>query len=927
MAQFSDQRLIPIAATADDGSESENDDDPLITNPIANAIDQTFPAHDFVVYGRAPKGYPQLTGTPPTPTSRDDYVGEGSSEAGIFVHVPYEHIPNSLLREPHATRMPDLETFFDFGGTLELVTAADSPLVMRDIVISEIMWAIDRGIDNVAGSNGGLAVLNPDFDPSVARTDILPSPRGFGDNSMYIVINVPQLANQVIQWIELYNTTNAAITETLYFLFTPFVSAPTRDTVTFGGTTYKVLDSVDTLFAGRWKMPGKSGDRPNTAFVSAYRTIDYDTVEDGDLDRAAQVAGIPFGANPNSWQATPATGRRNTDLKIVAGNAVLELLSISTPGARHVTGIHVGRLQQSAVRSNIIVINEVRNDTSRANVDWVELKNISAGMQQLRDWELSIVRMDENAELVDLDIVDLPEYEIASGEILLLVNEDPSATPITAGDNAMDVDKRERLGAVSYVIDSRLELPNTGRFMLLLRDKYDKNGKDENIQDYAGNGFFENFSINMSTQFWPRIGQYRPLASSIAPFGENTFGSRDRAWQRIRYQANDGHHRDAWEAVGAKGGLGYDTHADLWTSPGTPGYENTALRVGKDRLVNGEVSISEIMYDQGPNGNSTQWIEIYNSSFTDAVNLNGWELYIRNLPDGQGRYVGGRLTFKDAVILPNQTLLLVSEKRATNVSENRIYDLYLHHRFDHINLRRSDILLNPMGFYLKLTDKGDPLLVNDNIVVDEVGNIAPQGVGTPEWTLPQTGADRRRSIVRLYGTLFTPEQNGFDGEPDPPEDGLTAEGWRLFPKDGLSFNYYGLLSDLASPGYRSGGPLPVQLASFRPVRTENGDVLIKWRTESELNNAGFNILRSESREGDFQVINVKGIIPGNGTSSEQHLYAYRDTTAKPNVIYYYRIEDVSFDGRRQTLATVRLKGEVSAAGKLTTTWGDLKTRD
>ena len=48
--------------------------------------------------------------------------------------------------------MPDLETFFDFGGTLELVTAEDSSLDMRDIVISEIMWAVDRGIDNVAGT-------------------------------------------------------------------------------------------------------------------------------------------------------------------------------------------------------------------------------------------------------------------------------------------------------------------------------------------------------------------------------------------------------------------------------------------------------------------------------------------------------------------------------------------------------------------------------------------------------------------------------------------------------------------------------------------------------------------------------------------------------------------------------------------------------
>ena len=50
--------------------------------------------------------------------------------------------------------MPDLETFFDFGGTLELVVVAEDStrpereIFKRDIVISEIMWAVDRGVDN-----------------------------------------------------------------------------------------------------------------------------------------------------------------------------------------------------------------------------------------------------------------------------------------------------------------------------------------------------------------------------------------------------------------------------------------------------------------------------------------------------------------------------------------------------------------------------------------------------------------------------------------------------------------------------------------------------------------------------------------------------------------------------------------------------------
>ena len=744
-----------------------------------------------------------------------------------------------------------------------------------------------------------------------------------------IGIRVPQLLNQEIQWIELYNTTNAAITETLYFLFTPFQSHPTRDTVVFGGVTYKVLDSVDTLFAGLWKLPGKSGDRPNTAFVSAYRDIDYDTIEDGELERAAQLAGIPFGANPNSWQATPTNGRRNTDLKIVSGSAVIELISISTPGARHVKGIHVGRLTQSSVSSNLIVINEVRNDTSTDNIDWVELKNVSSGIQQIKDWELSIVTEEvRDAGLVvlkDTDLVDLPEYELASGEILLLLNEAPWLTPIAAGVNAVDTE-HQRDGVPAYFVDSRLNLPNTGKFMLLIRSKFDQNGKDKDIQDYAGNGFFEDFSTDVSTQFWPRLGQYLPSASSIASFGDNTFASRNQAWKRKRYQANDGHHIDAWEAVGTQGGLGYDPGAELSTSPGTPGYENDALKAGINKLLDGEVSISEIMYDRGPNGNSAQWIELYNSSLTEAVSLQGWELDIRNIHDREGRYIDGTITFKDVSISPNQTVLIVGKVAATNLPDGRVYNIYVQHRRD-LNMSRTDLLLNPKGFYLELTNRADPNLRGDDEVVDEVGNLTALGTRTAVWALPQTNAERRRSIVRSYGTLFTPEQDGLGGGPDAPEDGLAAVGWRLFPEDGASLNFYGVPDDLANPGYRRGGPLPVKLAGFRPVRTQSGEVLINWRTESELNNAGFNILRSESRAGDFRVINVKGIIPGHGTSSEQHLYAYTDTTAKPNVIYYYRIEDVSFGGTRQTLATVRLKGDVSPAGKLTTTWSSLKARD
>ena len=122
-----------------------------------------------------------------------------------------------------------------------------------------------------------------------------------------------------------------------------------------------------------------------------------------------------------------------------------------------------------------------------------------------------------------------------------------------------------------------------------------------------------------------------------------------------------------------------------------------------------------------------------------------------------------------------------------------------------------------------------------------------------------------------------------------------------------------------------GDPLPVSLSRFRAELTDAG-VIIKWMTESELNNAGFNIRRSETQDGEFKIVNPQ-LIQGAGTTSERQTYAWTDTTAKPNVVYYYRIEDISHAGDRKQLATVRMRGYVSASGKLTTKWGNLKLQE
>ena len=107
-------------------------------------------------------------------------------------------------------------------------------------------------------------------------------------------------------------------------------------------------------------------------------------------------------------------------------------------------------------------------------------------------------------------------------------------------------------------------------------------------------------------------------------------------------------------------------------------------------------------------------------------------------------------------------------------------------------------------------------------------------------------------------------------------------------------------TDVSSPGLTIGGVLPVSLSKFRPERLKaTGEVVIRWITESETNNAGFNILRSDARDGEFTKLNAK-LIAGHGTTSERNTYEYADTSAKPNVVYYYQIQDISLDGQVTT---------------------------
>jgi len=88
----------------------------------------------------------------------------------------------------------------------------------------------------------------------------------------------------------------------------------------------------------------------------------------------------------------------------------------------------------------------------------------------------------------------------------------------------------------------------------------------------------------------------------------------------------------------------------------------------------------------------------------------------------------------------------------------------------------------------------------------------------------------------------------------------------------------------------NGTILPVELSSFS-ANVSNGNVLLNWTTETEINNQGFEIQR---RNTDGQFVTI-GNVQGNGTTTERKQYAYTDAGMETGN-YYYRLKQIDFSG-------------------------------
>ncbi len=336
----------------------------------------------------------------------------------------------------------------------------------------------------------------------------------------------------------------------------------------------------------------------------------------------------------------------------------------------------------------------------------------------------------------------------------------------------------------------------------------------------------------------------------------------------------------------------------------------------------GKVVFSEWMLSKL--NNMPQWIELYNTTDED-INLRGWSIV--------GRYIDGNENVRlfethrlRSLIIKAKEAHVIAAYPATmyrgSFSENIRDKTY--------SLQYGRQLWSGNAILLELQDnRGNP--------IDRIGNLNENDEivwKIPSRTRRSTNQDRRISLIRRLKSVESRKYNF--------RFGMMEFGW--FPADEVeklteskrSEYYYGMPSDIGTPGYRTEGadPLPVTLSAFTPqimlYPSDNaqimgeGRVVLSWITESEIENAGFNIFRSEDKQGPFVKTNAS-LIQGAGTTSDRSTYQWIDTTAKTGVEYYYRIEDMSFDGISEVLATQRLKGVFTAKNRSLTRWALLKT--
>ncbi|MYB01554.1 lamin tail domain-containing protein, partial [Candidatus Poribacteria bacterium] len=727
--------------------------------------------------------------------------------------------PTTIMAWP---TMPNLEDYLFRGATL-LLTTPKATMLDRD-------------------GDGGTTAAEAAKKRDALITEVMAAVN---------TAEVGQMGYTAHQWIELYNKLPVPITATL--------SATQGRPAPDAGSTEVRLDRLSNQVGAGWAFDlGQNGFDDDAQFTGVDETgrANVDFVSFFRNDRGGQ--NDRDGHNKNRWSTS-------TDYYLGGHKGTPGAIERKTATVLGTTSFNVGP----------VIFNEVSNRSS-GTYEWFELRNKSDSEQNLKNREIRIVKdVGTDTSLFQFGDQDL---KIPAGGVLLCVFTDPRDDddhPVATGWN-VDLGDNDQINGVNKETSARYLIIADSRngkrkfnddalrtegfpeeFVLILRSRRhnDDVGKDTNIWDIAGYDTSLKVAAEDAgfTNLWPLKGGVRDaqLSNNKWVVGEVHRRQKDNVWgtSSTNYGRNSGNHHDdtAWRNVGWTG-IGYRRNAAAGNeNGGTPGYANNTLQSNETQAGADPVIISEIMYATGTRANIPQWIELYNTSKTVGINLDGWRVTIINHDqDLGGETYAGDLNKDYAIngkIPPGQTFLLVAYagRNDTNLPSERVHALR--------GNKRGELILSQYGFEITLLTKGKDNKDANRKLADKVGNLAtvvagegrvrrnPQSYEDPVWMLPMGTNDDgdRVSIVRA----------SMKGD---PINGQLPGAWNTFDMSAqfvstLETTSYGHNSDLSSPGHTVGGVLPVSLSKFRPERMKDtGAVVIRWITESELNNAGFNIL-------------------------------------------------------------------------------------
>ena len=314
-------------------------------------------------------------------------------------------------------------------------------------------------------------------------------------------------------------------------------------------------------------------------------------------------------------------------------------------------------------------------------------------------------------------------------------------------------------------------------------------------------------------------------------------------------------------------------------------------------------SIQSLLWDFGDGSTST------NSFPPHTYHTAGKHHAILTVTDNEGA------TGSDTVIIknhPDLSQLFISEVSYADQPHGEFLEIFNNASYD-INLREFKLIqLHAKGYLKDVYDIGRDEIWDDSEMIVPFKQVLVIGRNTDAttfadyWQLePGTinfnGADLifgvppSRWLLRYFDGSFDQNDGTIIDDTQSSVSGLERRSYQY--GDGLWRTSTYLE---ATPGYLDGDQsLPVELVAFKTEVSENS-ILLRWETQSELNNRGFKILRSIIK--DSLYIQIASFLEddnllGQGNNSSGKKYQYLDKDVLRNVTFWYKIVDVDLSGR------------------------------